>query len=332
MSLDLSTRYLGMTLKNPLVVSANPLCENLDNLRLAEDAGASAVVLQSLFEEQIRQESTALDHLLTTNAESYPESLSYFPEMAAYNTGPEKYLEHVRRAREALGIPVIASLNGISPGGWIAYAKGIEQAGAEALELNIYYIATNPSLCGADVERGYCDLVREVRAAIHIPLAVKIGPFFSAPVNMAHRLEACGANALVLFNRFYQPDLDIEALEIVPRVTLSDSHELLLRLHWVGVLFGKLKADLAITGGVHTVSDILKSMMAGARVTMLASVLLRHGISHLTLLAGGLRDWMEEHEYQSLRMMQGSLSQQSVPHPAAFERANYMKVLGSYAA
>lgn len=332
MSLDLKTQYLGMTLNNPLVVAANPLCERLDNLRLMEDSGASAIVLHSLFEEQIRQESQQLDHFLSKDADSHPESTNYFPDMSSYNLGPEGYLEHVHNARKALGIPVIASLNGSSLGGWVKYAKSIEQAGADALELNIYYLATDPKLCGADVEKGYCDLVREVRSSVSIPLAVKIGPFFSAPVNMAHRLEASGAGALVLFNRFYQPDLDVEALEIVPRVRLSDSHELLLRLHWAGVFYGRIKADIAITGGVHSATDILKSMMAGARVTMLASALLRNGIPQLTLLLGSLRDWMEEHEYASIHQMQGSLSQMAVARPDAFERANYMKVLGSYAA
>ena len=329
--IDLSTHYLGMPLKNPLVMSASPLCEHLDNLKLMEDCGASAVVLHSLFEEQIRQESNNLDHFLSEGADSFAESLTYFPDLSTYNMGPERYLEHIRRARAALNIPVIGSLNGASPGGWIRYAREIEDAGASALELNIYHIATDPGIGGSEVEDNYCQLVREVKKAVRIPVAVKIGPYFSAPANMAVSLELSGADALVLFNRFYQPDLDIEAQEVVPRVVLSDSNELPLRLHWVGVLFGKLRADMAVTGGVHTGVDVLKCMMAGARVAMMTSALLRHGIPYLSGVLLEIEQWMEAHEYTSIRQMQGSLSQRAVEFPAAFERANYMKVLGSYA-
>jgi dihydroorotate dehydrogenase (fumarate) len=328
--IDLSTTYLGLRLKNPLVVSASPLCEDIGNIRRMEDAGASAVVLHSLFEEQINLESQVLDHYLSYGTESYAESVSYFPDLTAYNLGPEGYLEHVRLAKAAVDIPIIGSLNGVSTGGWITYAKKIEEAGADALELNIYYIPTDPELTGAQIEQMYVDLVHDVKRSIRIPVAVKLGHAFTAMANIARRLDRMGADGLVLFNRFYQPDFDLENLEVVPSLTLSNSYELLLRLHWIAILYGHIRADLAVTGGVHTAQDVLKAMMAGAKVAMMTSALLKLGIEHLTTVVADLLKWMEDHEYESIRQMQGSMSQRNVAEPAAFERANYLKVLSSY--
>jgi dihydroorotate dehydrogenase (fumarate) len=328
--IDLSTKYLGLALKNPLVVSASPLSQEIDNLRRMEEAGAAAVVMHSLFEEQITQESRELDAQLSHGTESFAESLTYFPDLSSYNLGPEAYLKHIANARKAVSIPVIGSLNGVSTGGWVKHAKRIEDAGAHALELNIYFIPTDPEQTGAQVEQVYEDLVRDVVAAVSIPVAVKIGPAFSAMAGFARRLERAGAAGLVLFNRFYQPDFDLENLEVVPSLTLSDPSELLLRLRWVAILFPHLRADLAVTGGVHSAEGVLKAMMAGARVAMMTSALLKHGIGHLATVRTDLLHWMEEHEYSSIREMQGSMSQRSVADPAAFERANYLKVLGSY--
>ncbi|HEX9780520.1 MAG TPA: dihydroorotate dehydrogenase-like protein [bacterium] len=328
---DLTTRYLGLTLRSPLVASAGPLGEDLRSIQRLEDAGIAAVVLPSLFEEQIVLESQDLDRFLSYGTESFAEALTYFPDMTRYNLGPEEYLEHIRRAKAAVGIPIIGSLNGVSTGGWISYAKRIQEAGADALELNVYFIPTNPDTSGADVEAMYVQLVRDVAASIDIPVAVKLSPFFSALAHIARRLESAGADALVVFNRFYQPDLDLERLEVVPNLRLSTSDELRLRLQWVAMLYGCLRADLAVTGGVHTAEDVLKAMMAGARVAMMTSALLRHGPEHVQTLTAGLVRWMEEHEYESVQQMQGSMSTVAVAEPEAFERANYMKVLRSYA-
>jgi dihydroorotate dehydrogenase (fumarate) len=320
-----------MTLKNPLVVSASPLSEDLGNIRRMEDSGASAVVLPSLFEEQIHVESNTLDRFLSQGTESFAESLTYIPNMPGYHLGPDGYLEHLRKAKQAAKIPIIGSLNGSSTGGWVGYAKKIEEAGADALELNIYFISTDIEMSGAQVEQMYVDLVAQVKASIRIPVAVKIGAYFSSLPNTARRLDQAGADALVLFNRFYQPDFDLDNLEVLPNLILSTPHELLLRLNWVAVLYGKLKADLAITGGVHTGLDVLKAMMAGARVAMMTSALLRNGIGHLATVQTELTQWMEEHEYESIHQMQGSMSQRAVADPSAFQRANYVKVLSSYA-
>jgi dihydroorotate dehydrogenase (fumarate) len=328
---DLATTYLGLTLKSPLVASASPLCEDVGNIRRMEDAGAAAVVLHSLFEEQIEFESQHLDRFLSQGTESFAESLSYFPEMGGYKLGPEEYLEHIRKTKAAVRIPLIGSLNGVSTGGWTRYAKMIQEAGADALELNVYYIPTDPEMTSAQVEQMYLDLVQDVKGTLKIPVAVKLGHAFTAMANMAVRLDQTRANALVLFNRFYQPDFDLEKLEAVPSLTLSNSYELLLRLHWVAILYGRIRADLAVTGGVHTAQDVLKAMMAGARVAMMTSALLRNGIGHLAKVQTDLLTWMEEHEYASIRQMQGSMSYRSVAQPAAFERGNYMKVLSSYA-
>jgi dihydroorotate dehydrogenase (fumarate) len=328
---DLSTSYLGLRLRNPLVASAGPLTQDLDNVRRLEDAGLAAVVLHSLFEEQIELEANHLDRFLSGGAESYAEALTYFPDMSGYNIGPEAYLEHIRRLKRAVEIPIVASLNGVSAGGWTRYARLMEEAGADALELNVYYLPTRGETTGAKVEQEIVDLVRQVRFGIRIPVAVKLGPYFSSLPNLARRLDEAGASGLVLFNRFYQPDFDLESLEVVPTLTLSNPYELLLRLHWVAILYGHVQADLAVTGGVHSAGDVLKSMMAGARVAMMTSCLLKDGIPHAAAVRHDLLRWMEEHEYESIRQMQGSMSCQCVSNPTAFERANYMKVLSSYA-
>jgi dihydroorotate dehydrogenase (fumarate) len=328
---DLATTYLGLELPSPIVVSSCPIGEDLDAIRRAADAGAGAIVLPSLFEEQLAIERHDLDHHLTRHTESFAEALTYFPDVAAFDLGPDRYLEHVRRAKAAVDVPVIASLNGVSTGGWVEHARLIEQAGADALELNCYFVPTDPLVTGEEVERMYLDLVADVRRHVGIPLAVKLPHFFSAIANVAHRLDLAGADGLVLFNRFYQPDLDLERLEVVPDLVLSTSSELRLRLRWVAILHGHVQADLAVTGGVHTAEDVLKAMMAGASVAMMASALLAHGPGHVAHVTHDLRAWMTEHEYVSVRQMRGSMSQQHVAEPAAFERANYLKVLRSYA-
>jgi dihydroorotate dehydrogenase (fumarate) len=329
--IDLSTKYLGLKLSNPIVASASPLTDSVDNIRRLEDHGIAAVVLPSLFEEQLNVESEAVDSDLSRGSEGFSEAITYFPDLMTYNLGPDGYLNLIRDAKASVRVPIIASLNGVSRGGWTRYAHEMEQAGADAIELNIYSLVTDPSRTGTEVEQDYCDLVREVKQSVHIPIAVKLSHFFTAAANMAKRLDASGANALVLFNRFYQPDLDIEALEVVPNLTLSHSTELLLRLHWVAIVFGHVKADLAITGGVHDAQDVIKSMMVGARVAMMTSALLQYGIGHLDSVRAGLVRWMEDHEYSSIPQMCGSMSQRNVPDPAAFERGNYMRVLSSYA-
>lgn len=328
--MDLSTEYLGLKLKSPLVPSASPLSRNLDSIRRLEDAGAAAVVMFSLFEEQITMESHQLDHYLTYGAESYPEALSYFPDMEQYNIGPEEYLELIRRARESVDIPIIASLNGVSSGGWIRYARLMEQAGAHALELNIYFIPTNPHLSGAQVEEMYLEVLRDVRASVSIPIAVKIGPYFSSLAHMARHLAEQGADGLVLFNRFYQPDFDLENLEVVPHLVLSTSDELRLPLRWIAILYGRISVDFAISSGVHTHLDVIKAMMAGANIAQMASELLHNGLRRIGEIEHAMTRWMEEYEYESVAQMRGSMSQRNVAEPAAFERANYMKVLDSF--
>lgn len=329
--MDLRTTYLGLQLKNPIVPSSSPLTRELANLRRMEDAGAAAIVLYSLFEEEINMESHALDRYLTEGTESYAEALSYFPEAPAYRAiGPDAYLEHIFRAKQALGIPIIGSLNGVSTGGWIRYAKEIEGAGADALELNIYYMPTSIDLSGVEVEQIYIDLVRDVRASVSIPVAVKLSPYFSATANMMHRLSQAGADGLVLFNRFYQPDLDLENLEVVPNLVLSRSDEMRLPLRWIAILYGHVKADLALTTGVHSATDALKAVAAGANVAMMTSELLRNGIGRVQEILAEMRHWLEEHEYESIRDLHGSLSQINVAAPAAFERANYIQIVRSY--
>ena len=327
---NLSTTYLGLNLKNPVVASASPISKNLDGFKKLEDAGASAVVMYSLFEEQITHDSLALDHYLSRGTETFAEALTYFPDLDHYNIGPEAYLDLIAKAKKAVSIPVIGSLNGVSAGGWLSYAKKIEQAGADALELNVYYLSTDPSLAAAELEENYIDLVKSVRSQISIPLAVKLGSNFTALPNITSRLAGAGANGLVLFNRFLQPDLDIETLEVTPNLQLSTSAELRTPLRWTAILYGRIQADLALTGGVHTAQDVLKSMMAGAKVTMLASELLQNGIGRVAEIIKDMEAWMEEFEYVSIAQMQGSMSQQAVAEPAAFERANYMKALQSF--
>jgi dihydroorotate dehydrogenase (fumarate) len=327
---DLSTTYLGLQLKHPVVASASPISKKLDGIRSLEDAGASAVVMYSLFEEQIVQESLALDHFLNAGTDTYAESLTYFPDLQHYNIGPDEYLNLIGKAKKAVNIPIIGSLNGVSTGGWTEYAKKIEQAGADALELNVYYIPTNPEINAQSLEQNYVDLVKDVRAQVHIPLTVKLNPFVSALPNLAARLVSAGANGLVLFNRFIQPDLDIETLEVTPNLVLSTSNELRLPLRWVAILYGRVQADLALTSGVHTAQDVLKAMMAGANVTLLTSELLMHGVKRIGEIVNDMQSWMEMFEYQSVQQMQGSMSQRAVAEPAAFERANYMKALTSY--
>jgi dihydroorotate dehydrogenase (fumarate) len=330
-TIDLSTTYLGLKLKNPLVASSSPMCADVDNVRRMEDAGAAAVVLHSLFEEAIEQESEELDRFIDAGSEISAESVTHFPELTHRVMGPDTYLAHIVKCKQAVRIPVIASLNGTTRGGWLSYAKQMEQAGADALELNIYLIAVDPDTPADQVERRYIDLVKAVKAEVRIPVAVKLGPYFSSMANMARQLDAAGADALVLFNRFYQPDYDLESLEVVPNLILSNSHELLLRLHWIAVIYGTVKADLALTGGVHSAADVVKAMMAGAKVAMMTSALLKRGISYLDTVSTELLIWMGEHEYDSIKQMQGSMSRNAVPQPGAFERANYMKVLSSYA-
>ncbi|MCB0222814.1 MAG: dihydroorotate dehydrogenase-like protein, partial [Anaerolineae bacterium] len=324
---DLTTTYMGMTLKNPVVASASPISETVEGICRLEDAGASAVVMYSLFEEQINYQSQLLDHYLSYNIESFAEALDYYPDLENYKVGPESYLEILRRAKEVTEIPIIGSLNGVSSGGWIEYAKKIEEAGADALELNTYFIPTDIGMSGTDVEQMYLDVLRDVKSSISIPVAMKLNPYFSATANMAFRLAEAGADALVMFNRFYQPDFDIENLEVVPHLVLSNSNEMRLPLRWVAILYGRVPVDFAITTGVHNHEDVLKGMMAGAKVTMMASELLHHGLDRIDEILQEMTIWMEEREYTSVVEMQGSMSQQYVAEPSVFERANYMKIL-----
>ena len=328
--MNLTTTYLNMILKNPLVASSSPLSHNVDSIRRLEDAGASAVVMYSLFEEQITFDSYYVDYHLTQGTDSYAESISYFPDMQNYNVGPDAYLNLIRQAKEATDIPIVGSLNGASIGGWTDYAALIEDAGADALELNVYYLPANPEISGLEVERIYLDVLTAVKQVVSIPVAVKLSPFFSSTANMASRLAQRGADALVLFNRFYQPDFDLENFEVAPRLVLSNSDDLRLPLRWVAILHGRIEADLAITSGIHTSEDVVKGLMAGAKVTMMASELLQRGVRRVSQVLNELVDWMTAHEYESVAQMIGAMSQRHCAEPAAFERANYMKMLQSY--
>jgi len=327
---DLSTTYLGLKLKNPLVASASPLLKKVEQARLMEEAGIAAVVMYSLFEEQITHESLELHHHLSRAADLSPEGLSYLPDSGTYSLLPDQYVENIRKLKRAVQIPVIGSLNGVSNGGWVRYARAIQDAGADALELNLYYVTTNPKLAAQDVEDAQVDLVADVRAGITIPLAVKLSPFYTALPHFAHRLVDAGANGLVLFNRFYQPDFDIEELLVAHTLDLSSSAELRLPLRWIAILQSEVDADFALTSGVHTHEDVLKAMMAGAKVAMMTSELLQNGVGRIAEVLKEMETWMEEHEYESVTQMQGSMSQKSVAQPGAFERANYMKVLNSF--
>lgn len=328
--IDLTTKYLGLTLSSPLVASASPLSDSLNKIRALEDHRIAAVVLPSLFEEQLSLEGTMLGSDLARGAESFPESTGFFPDLVNYNLGPEEYLNLIRRAKSAVRVPIIASLNGTSRGGWLRYAAEMEQAGADAIELNIYSLVMDVHRFSSGIEREYVDLVQSVTEKVRIPVAVKLSPFFTSIPNVAMQLEAAGGRGLVLFNRFYQPDLDIEALEVVPSLSLSNPSELLLRLHWIAILYGHINGDLAVTGGVHSAQDVLKSVMVGARIAMMTSALLKNGVAHLEVVRRDLLRWMEEHDYESILQMCGSMSQLNAPNPATFERANYMRILSSY--
>jgi dihydroorotate dehydrogenase (fumarate) len=328
--IDLSTTYLGLKLKNPLVASASPLSEKLDSARRLEDSGVSAIVMYSLFEEQVIRESLELDRYLSLGTHTYAEALTYLPEVGRYSLGPEAYVENVYRLKQATAIPIIGSLNGVSTGGWIQYAQQIEQAGADAIELNIYYLPVDPDLSSAELEDNYITLVRDLRGQVSIPLAVKLSPFFTSMPNMARKLVEAGADGLVLFNRFYQPDFDLDKLEVAPNLQLSTSVELRLPLRWIALLYGRVQTDYALTSGVHTSIDILKAMMAGASVTMVASEFLKNGTDRAREMLDGMLSWMEEKEYESVMQMKGSMSAQAVAQPNAFKRTNYIKVLSSY--
>ncbi|MDA0873714.1 MAG: dihydroorotate dehydrogenase-like protein [Bacteroidetes bacterium] len=328
--MKLNTNYLGLNLRTPIVPSASPLSESLDNIRAMEDYGAGAVVLYSLFEEQIEHESGELDHYLSAGTDSFAESLSFFPDMGSYATGPEAYLDLIRHARAAVDIPIIASLNGASPGGWTEYARLMEQAGASAIELNLYFIPADVNTSAEQIEKRYLAVVKLVREAVGIPVAVKLSPFFTSTAHFANELCKSGASGLVLFNRFYQPDLDIYKLDVVPRLRLSDSDDLRLPLRWIAMLYGRVPADLALTGGVHTYQDAIKGLMAGASVVMMASELLKKGLSRIQDILEVMDIWLDEHGYDSVEQLQGSMSQIHVADPSAYERANYMKVLKSW--
>ena len=328
--MNLSTRYLGFTLRTPLVASASPLTEDLGNVKRMEDAGASAVILHSLFEAQLTRDRAELEHHLEHGTESFAEALTYFPKASDFAVGPEAYLEHIRKAKESTDVPIIASLNGITHGGWTGYAKEMQQAGADAIELNIYYIAADENQSGAEVEQGYIDILKAVRNQVTIPIAVKISPFFSSLAHFAGRLDEAGANGLVLFNRFYQPDIHLESLEVRPNIILSTPQALRLPMRWIAILYGRVKADLAATSGVHTAEDMLKMLMAGASVTQVCSVLYRHGINHLRVMERDLVQWLQDHEYESIEQLKGSMSQNHCASPAEFERAQYVKSLHSF--
>jgi dihydroorotate dehydrogenase (fumarate) len=327
--MDLSTTYLGLKLKNPLIASASPLMKKADHVKRLEEAGIAAVVMYSLFEEQIIHESLELDHQLSRAADLSPEAMSYLPDTGTYSLLPDKYLENIQKLKKAIQIPVIGSLNGVSKGGWVRYARFIQDAGADALELNLYYLATDPARTAEDLENAQIDLVAEVRASIKIPMAIKLSPYYTSLPHFAHRLVQAGADGLVLFNRFYQPDFDIDELLIAHTLDFSTPADLRLPLRWISILQGQVKTDFALTSGVHTYQDVLKAMMAGAKAAMMASELLQNGIGRIPENLGEVQTWMEQHEYESITQMQGSMSQQSVAEPAAFERANYMKVLSS---
>ncbi|MBF2007370.1 dihydroorotate dehydrogenase-like protein [Chlorogloeopsis fritschii PCC 9212] len=328
--MDLTTTYMGMKLRSPLVPSASPLSKDIDNIKRMEDEGAGAVVMHSLFEEQITLERYELHHHLTYGTESFPEALTYFPEPNGFQIGPEEYLNHIRKATEQVQIPVIASLNGSSVGGWIDYARLIQQAGASALELNIYYVPTDMELTSEQIEQNYIHILQAVKAEITIPVAVKLSPYFTSMANMAKRLDNAGADALVLFNRFYQPDINLETLDVEPNVLLSTAQAMRLPLRWIAILYGRINASLAATSGIHNARDVLKVLMAGASITMLCSVLLREGITHIRCIEKEMREWMEKHEYESVQLLQGSMSQKNCPNPSAFERAQYMRALQTY--
>lgn len=328
--MNLTTTYLGMTLRTPLVPSASPLAQHLDNVRQMEDAGASAIVLHSLFEEQLRLERHEMHHDLTQGTESYPEALTYFPQAPEFHLGPEEYLEHIAHAKKAVDIPIIGSLNGSTFGGWTTYARQIEQAGADALELNLYAIPTDDHIPAEDIEQHYLTILAAVKGLVKIPVAVKLSPYFTNLSHFARRLEGHGANGLVLFNRFYQPDIDLETLEVVPNLLLSTPFAMRLPLRWIAILHGRIATSLAATSGIHRATDALKMLMAGADVTMLCSVLMSRGIDYIGTMEQEMQEWMEKHEYESVEQLKGSMSQRHCPNPGTFERAQYMRALSTY--
>jgi dihydroorotate dehydrogenase (fumarate) len=328
--MDLSSTYLGFSLPSPLMPGASPLVDDLDTVKRLEDAGASAIVMHSLFEEQITREQLGAVRNIQVHENSFAEALSYFPSVDEYALGPDRYLEQIQRIKAMVGVPVIGSLNGTTPEGWLAYAKQIQEAGADAVEINFYHVATDPKETGADVERRLIEVVRLVKAAVTIPVAVKLSPFFSSLPHLAQQLDGLGVDGLVLFNRFYQPDIDPEALEAVPRLSLSTSNDLLLRVRALATLSGRVKASLAATGGVHTSLDALKAVMAGAHAVQMVAALLQHGPQHLQVVREELARWLQDHEYASLRQAQGSMSLEHCPDPEAFERGNYMRVLQTW--
>lgn len=329
--MDLTTNYMGLSLKSPLIVgSAAPLSEDLGTLKRLEDSGAAAIVMHSLFEEQVRQDALELHYHMEYATHSYAEAITYFPEPEVFHVEGEEYLAHIRQAKQCLNIPIIGSINGTSTGGWTQYAQKIEQAGADALELNIYWIPTEIDLSGAEVEEQYLAIVKEVKEQVQIPVAVKISPFFSSTANMAKRLSEAGADALVLFNRFYQPDIDIEALEVRPQLILSTPQALRLPMHWIALLYGRIPVDFAATSGIHNARDVVRMLMAGASVTALVSVLLRHGASYLQSVEQDLIAWLTEHEYESVSQLRGTMSQQNCPNPSEFERVQYLKTIQTY--
>jgi dihydroorotate dehydrogenase (fumarate) len=328
--MDLSTKYLGLNLKNPIIPSAGPLSMKIENIKAMEDAGAAAVVLFSLFEEEIEHDAKELNHYTHANTNAFPEAQSFFPQTFDLKIGGDEYLNHIRKAKEAVNIPVIASLNGKSLGGWVDYAQKMQQAGADALELNIYLLATDLNKTSETIENEYIEIVKAVLGNVNIPVAVKLHPFFTSVSNLAYKLDKVGVKGLVMFNRFYQPDIDLEKLEVVPNVILSSPMSLRLPLRWTAILYGRINADIAATSGIYTAEDALKMIMAGAKATQVLSSLLMHGIPHISTILSGMLDWMEKHEYDSLNTMRGSMSYMNIADPGQFERANYMKVLNSY--
>jgi len=326
----LSTTYLGLRLRSPLVPSASPLSENIDNIKLMEDAGAAAVVFHSLFEEQLDRERFELEYYLSETTDTFAEALTFFPEPSSFRVGADTYLDNIAKAKASVGMPIIASLNVSSLGGWLKYAQSIEQVGADALELNLYSIPTDPEISAEEIEQGYLSVVAALKAQLKIPIAVKLSPYFTNFARFAHRLDREGANGLVLFNRFYQPDIELETLEISPNILLSTPMAMRVPMRWIALLHGRINASLAATSGIHRATDALKMLMAGADVTMLCSVLLRRGIDHLAVIEKEMLQWLDEHEYESVEQLKGSMSQEHCPDPAAFERAQYMRALSSY--
>lgn len=328
--MDLKTSYMGLELRNPLVPASSPLTEDLDKCKELEDAGAAAIVLPSLFQEQIMHESEELSRRMLEGTDSFPEALTYFPDFESGYMGPETYLEHIRKAKDALDIPVIASLNGITTGGWVDYSRLMQEAGADALELNVYFLPTDPTMSSSAVEELYISILAETKLAINVPIAMKLSPYFSAIANMAVKLDETGVDALVLFNRFYQPNIDLDELEVKPDLVLSTQFASRLPMRWIAILYGRIEASLAATQGIHSHEDVIRLLMAGADITQLAAVLLKNGTAYLGTILNDLQTWMEEREYDSVTQMKGSMSHRSVTDPAAFERANYMKTIHSW--